>query len=782
MPGLLILSLAILMTAPLSSGSTGYWSLAAMETGCFVLLTLVLVGRRSNFLKPVGWLPLLLLTGFCLLQLLPLPPSLLSWLSPETAARYQESIWLIQPESWMPLSLHPKVTLMTFWRLFACAVFFLALIQILNSLRRLKLFVTALVAFGGLYAALGLVQYLFPSDRVFWFFIEWPERTAHHFATYVNGNHFAGLMGMIMPLGLALAVYGLPRKIYSGWREGLVEFFSNPDMASFAWVVLATLLMGTSIFFSLSRGGILASLAAITCFLLLFALLGPDRKRLVIPCLVMVLILGGVGLLGWEPVFERFSAVRTDTGELNTKRTDYWMDSMESVAAYPFFGTGFGTFADAYPRVQSVTTSKLVAHAHNDYVELVVEGGLVGAFLAVWFVLEVVVRSFLASRKRRNPLSFYLWLGATTGLVSVLLHGLTDFNLQIPANSLFFFALLALLISAAHTRSRKAGPRSELRDWKPSRMHLFVGPATLLILAVGLWYGFASAVAAYHLESTGPFTQNHLADEAFNAKLTNKITAGVALDPFSDRHRFALGQLAQSGAREGEAREYFTQALSLAPTSSLYLHRLAQALIADGETEAVAELLTSAALNDRTEPAHWKDLGNWYIARGEKKKALEAFKQVLGLRPLQTRPLLAHLIVQGFTDRELEQSIPDHPESHLQIAEYLHGVGSGDRAVVHLEEAMMLASGSEWERPLVFSRVADYYLRSQQVPLAFLVLKRGLQQYPENPAILWKLANLSERENLTYQAMSYYRKLLLYAPENKNARIRLQALGDNGNQ
>ena len=121
-----------------------------------------------------------------------------------------------------------------------------------------------------------------------------------------------------------------------------------------------------------TASGMAAMSSALLCFFLLFVLFGRERKRILVPCLALTLILGTVGLVGWEPVFDRFEAVRTTSGELNTKRTDYWMDSLQNISDYPLFGTGFGTFADVYPRVQSVTTRKLVNHAHNDFVELAV--------------------------------------------------------------------------------------------------------------------------------------------------------------------------------------------------------------------------------------------------------------------------------------------------------------------------------------------------------------------------------------------------------------------------
>jgi O-antigen ligase/Tfp pilus assembly protein PilF len=774
---LVVLALATLFFGPLTGGATGSWPLTILVAGCLLLLVLTLFGLKGPLLRPPGWLPLLLLLGFVLLQLIPLPPALLTLLSPATAQRYTEGVWLIKPDLWLPLSVHPKATLAAFLRLSASAAFYFATIQLLSRFRTLRFATSVLTIFGGIFALLGLVQFIFPSDRVFWFFVEWPDRTAHHFATYVNGNHYAGLIGMLLPLALAMVVYRLPRRLYSGWREGVVEFFSNPDTATFAGFLAATVVMGASVFFSLSRGGVLASLAALLIFFVILVCLGIERRRILLPGFVLLMILGTVGWVGWEPVFERFESVRTESGELNTKRLDYWQDSLESIKVYPLFGTGAGTFADAYPRFQTETTRKLVDHAHNDYVEWLLEGGLVGAVLAAWFLLDVVFRSFRFRRRRGHLFSSYLWLGSMAGLVSILLHSITDFNLQIPANGLMLSALLALLVAAAHTRSRSGGPSSDLPGIPTQMVRCVVRPVALLMLLAGLGVGFAGAIADSRLQLLEALDVEAMGDDQKRASTLEKLTGAASLDPWSARHKYALGQVAWFGEKD-RGRAFFAEALQRNPVSSLYANALAKAILGNGDKAHVTELLAAAAANDRAEPGYWKDLGSWYLRVDQHEEALQAFRQVIALRPLQTRDFLTFMILKGLTDAELEEAIPDHPEAHLQIAGYLRGVGRFPRAEAHLEAAMQLAEQPVRRNPRVFGRVSQYYLNNDKTARAFLVLKRGIKAYPDSVDLLLRLARLSEREHLTVQAIDYYRRLSLLEPGNRIALERLQSLGD----
>jgi len=775
MPALMVFVLGILMCAPLPSGATGPWPKAVLEVACLFLLFLTLRTKQNEFVRPPGWLPLLILLGFCLLQLLPLPPALLAGLSPASWERYRETIWLVDPGAWLPLSLHPQKTLESFFRLASYGAFYFAVVQLFTDLRQIRRFVLVLVGGCGLYAALGLVQFLLPSERVFWLFIEWPERTAHHFASYVNGNHYAGLMAMLLPLALALAVSSLPRRIYSSWRVGIVEFFSNPDTLAFCWLTLVSVVIGTSIFFSLSRGGILATLGALLAFFLLYVAMGPQRKSFILPVFVFVLVLSVVGWIGWNPVFARFAEVRSDAGELNTQRLEFWTDSVELLKDHPVFGTGFGTFADVYPRVQSVKTGKLVDHAHNDYVETAVEAGMVGMSLLGWFFIAVIGSSYRAVRRRRNPLSFHLWLAAFSGLVAILLHSLTDFNLQIPANGLVCFFLLALLTVAAHTRSRKGSARTDL----PVNSLVCIGIyplVALLIMVCCAGYGFASAITQDRVVEFEQTEREQLAKPSVRAKHEKRLQLSVLLDPLSGRQRFSLGQIAWMDGDLGQARDFFTRALKRCPVSSLYASGVAQAIAADGEHPDATELYRAAARNDRAEPRWWNDLGLWLISTNRLDDGLMAFQKVIALRPRQTRSILTTLILLGVSDLDLERAIPDEPEAHMQIAGYYADRGTTARAEFHMQQAIAFAALPQWRRPRIFSRVADYYAKAERTSQAFLVLKQGFFLFPDDIPLLTRLASLSERENLTQQALDYYRQLVLLDPHNNQARQKIATL------
>jgi O-antigen ligase len=107
----------------------------------------------------------------------------------------------------------------------------------------------------------------------------------------------------------------------------------------------------------------------------------------------------------------------------------------------PVLGWGLGTFAEVYPQFRSFYTDFFVDQAHNDYLQLLVEMGVLGFATMLWFLVTVYRR---ATRKLKNwtvDTNGAISLAAMLGVAGILVHSLLDFNLQIPANAALFYVL-----------------------------------------------------------------------------------------------------------------------------------------------------------------------------------------------------------------------------------------------------------------------------------------------------------------------------------------------------
>ena len=313
--------------------------------------------------------------------------------------------------------------------------------EVLTRRHRLHQCVLALSIFGSAVAVLALMQDLSNSDRIYWLLK--PESiSAVVYGPYANHNHYAGLMEMLVPLAAAAAF------LERGPKRGLLLF--------------ATAVMAMTIVFSRSRGGILG-LATAVVFVCAVFYRGNRRHRAALGILaVCVGVLVCAIFLGNDKILQRMM----DTQD--SYRLTIYSDCLRMWRDKPLFGFGWGTFPDVYPAYRSFYTNLLVNHAHNDYLELLVETGLAGVALTVWFLSGVLGEAFRKILDKKDYEGSLLALGATTGVVALLAHSALDFNLHISANAALFYVLCSAIATPYKHRVRQLSfARWEASDVEP---------------------------------------------------------------------------------------------------------------------------------------------------------------------------------------------------------------------------------------------------------------------------------------------------------------------------
>ena len=296
-----------------------------------------------------------------------------------------------------------------------------------------KKFALVLIAFGAAYAFFAVAQELTSNGKIFW--LRTPKFGGAIFGSYVNHAHYAGLMEMLVPFPLVITLGHLLR----GGKQVLVAF--------------CAVLMASTIFLSGSRGGMIA-FAFEVVLLAALTLLHRRNSRLALSLVVgCVLVLALLFSLGKGKVLERLGDLAPGI------RWDITKDCLRMFSQRPVSGWGLGAFPTTYPRYRSFYTNLFVNEAHNDYAQLLVETGLLGFVLMLWFVVRLYQYGLPTSRRWQFKWDGAVSLSALLGCTGLLVHSFVDFNLQIPANAAMFYTLCGLAASPLAESSRQRRSR-----------------------------------------------------------------------------------------------------------------------------------------------------------------------------------------------------------------------------------------------------------------------------------------------------------------------------------
>lgn len=416
--------IGLLLFAPLAFGSVEPWSIFVLEASSAILFAIWIVRQvtakemqiAGNHLFP----PM-----FCFLALI-----VFQLVSGRTAYAYVTRSQIL---------LYCAYGLLCF-----------LVVQCLRGIRQLKIMAWVFSSYGFAVAMFALIQSLDANGRLYWY--RTPRFGGWIYGPYVNHNHYAGLMEMLVPIPLVISLF---------------HFVPNPRRA-LAAAMAAT--MASTIFLCGSRGGMVAIVVEIAVLVSLVVRRQKGRKIALALGFFLILVAGMLTWLGGGALTARLSTLRAASHpELSEQlRLQVDRDGVKMVPSKPILGWGLGTFPTVYPRYRSFYTNTFVNEAHNDYLQLLIETGIVGFVIMLWFL---VTAYYLASKKLkdwpRDP-NGALALMAMLGITGIVVHSLVDFNLQVPANAAFFYVLCVVAALeprfSAFSRPRQHRPRAAFED------------------------------------------------------------------------------------------------------------------------------------------------------------------------------------------------------------------------------------------------------------------------------------------------------------------------------
>jgi O-antigen ligase len=390
----------------LAHGAVEPWSEAVLEVGAALLLVvwvlqLPLEGESSLVWNPLLW-PLCAFWVFTVFQL---------------ATR---------------ITAVPFLTRVELLKYSALLILFFLCVQSYRTRSNWRRFVWFLLILGFAVSLFGIMQHFTFNGKLYW--VRELRYGGIPFGPYVNRNHFAGLMELLIPTGLAVLILRTER------RDQL------------PLITLFTLLPIGALFLSASRGGIMSFLVEMGLLAVVIVLRRREKKELAAAGLVITLAVLLVSWLGIGRALDRFASFRRlETTE--DRRVEMLHDTWKIFLAHPITGTGVGTLQEVFPLYATVYDGLVVNHSHNDYAEALAESGLIGGLCGLAFLILLFWRGWMLMASDQGATNLAYHAGALIACVGLLVHGAVDFNFHIPSNALIFLLQAALATSALPSRS-----------------------------------------------------------------------------------------------------------------------------------------------------------------------------------------------------------------------------------------------------------------------------------------------------------------------------------------
>jgi O-antigen ligase len=370
----------------------------------------------STSLKPWTAFCIAAIPGYMAFQLVPLPVSILHFLSPARGALVASLLPIVPGISNSPISVNPPAELLALCAISSyILVFFIVRDVTFRFHRRPWITLLPLMIIGFLEAIDGMHQVWFVA----------PDHRSS--GTFTNWDHFAGFLEIMLPLSL---VYGLA-SLRTGSRKPLRSSIIACAIWSFSVLTFA------AIVYSLSRTGFVVTL------LILFVVAALCLQTVRLSRSGKVASLASLGLVTVALFFiipttqliDRFAGLTTSTNTIRDARPVLWKETCSLIAEFPVFGVGSGGYESTFLKYQNIAGAGRVEFAHNDYLQYLAEFGFVGYLILLAALTGVLIPLFAGLKNNLNSDRRMIAIGCTASFLAIALHSIVDFNSQLPATA-----------------------------------------------------------------------------------------------------------------------------------------------------------------------------------------------------------------------------------------------------------------------------------------------------------------------------------------------------------
>ncbi len=484
--------------------------LYAVVLGALAIAVIDVIVSRSRPIRfPLVLWPLVIALLVGVVQLVPVSRSVRALLSPSAVAltdslagrpESKDESWVTKlgiapPPARQPVSLYPASSRHDLaLLLMAVGVFFVGFV-LFRQPDVFPWFCGIVAANGAAIAFFGMVQRLSWNGLIYW---SVPLRHGGKpFGPFVNRNNAGGYLLLCLGAAVALVTWSVHRYFSDGdmwlqyraseihsWRDRAKQrlgFILANLNATVLTVFAGTGLLATGVLATLSRGAAVAMVVAMV--VTLFVALVLRKQRGVVVWLITTVVVGAL-LLAWMGMGQQVRtrlATLLDSRTAETGRLPHWHVGIQAARDFQRLGSGLGTYRFVYPRYQKLAVRYWYYHAENQYLEALVEQGIIGLCLMLAALLFITRDAWSMLRGDHGPLTLAFAVGGVLAIVSQAISSLFDFGLYIPSNVMLF----ALLCGAIVGRATDVRVRPDLAR----RGSLVVRRLLLALLGAGLLAG-----------------------------------------------------------------------------------------------------------------------------------------------------------------------------------------------------------------------------------------------------------------------------------------------------
>ena len=312
-------------------------------------------------------------------------------------------------------------------RIITYVLLFYLVVNNIDTREKVRRVAISIICVGAFLSIFGLIKYLKGIDG----------GKAFVSATYANRNHFAGYLGMAIPISLGM-------------------FYCITDVGKRIILGYTVVLMGVALMLSLSRGGWAGLAISMSVMGILLSKTSRYGRKIWIPTFFLAGILVILAIIGTNPLIARMSHTMNQMQSPGAvDRIKIWKGTINMIKDYPLAGTGVGTFAALFPKYEPPDRVKeVVEYAHNDYLHMTSATGIFVLPFIFWLIFSTLRSGITTFVHTNSKFRQGITLGTITGIVAMLIHSFVDFNLHIPANAILFI-VLAAIIQAQTSNSSK---------------------------------------------------------------------------------------------------------------------------------------------------------------------------------------------------------------------------------------------------------------------------------------------------------------------------------------